>query len=85
MTDLVYGLLIPLMWFHFDSSWPTGGTAVFMTPTKVWGPLSVAALGWLAVGWRAAFLVVLVYGLWVLFEWWKNPHVFDSMRKGVDS
>ena len=34
--------LIPGMEHHMNNgSWPTGGLAVYMTPTKVWGPLSV--------------------------------------------
>lgn len=37
-------MLLPLMQFIFDPSWPSPGGAVFMTPTKVWGPLGVSIL-----------------------------------------
>jgi hypothetical protein len=81
MFEIDLALTIPLMWFLFDDAWPTPGAAVFMTPTKVWGPLSVIAIlsifvnvfAWVLL---AAILVVAV----VWYVRWSDPHRWEKEK-----
>ncbi len=69
--------LIPLMQFIFDPSWPTSAAAVFMTATKVWGPLSISLLAALVF---APWWVVPI-GLFItIVMLWADPKFYQSTR-----
>ena len=64
-------MLLPLMQFHFDTSWPSPDAGdVFMTAMKVWGPLSITLLA--AVLFAPNWIVIPAL-LWAGFFWWVDP------------
>ncbi len=67
--------LLPLMQFLFDPSWPAQGAAVFMTATKVWGPLSVSLLAWLFF---APWWVVPIGLFFTIVMLWADPKFYQS-------
>lgn len=69
--------LLPLMQFIFDSSWPSGLPSVFMTATKVWGPLSV---GLIAFALFAPFWVAIIGLVSSMVSWWANPRFYESIQ-----
>lgn len=67
--------LLPLMQFIFDSTWPTAGANVFMTATKVWGPLSLGLIFALIFSvWWIALIGLVLAG----FYYWIDPHFYES-------
>ncbi len=69
--------LLPLMQFIFDSSWPNPNPSVFLTATKVWGPLSVGLIAFFAF---APFWVALIGFLISMVLWWANPKFYESIN-----
>lgn len=69
--------LLPLMQFIFDTDWPTSDSAVFMTPTFVWGPLVV---GLLAFIFFAPFWVALVGIAATGIQLWVDPKYHESVQ-----
>ena len=69
--------LLPLMQFAYDDSWPVAGISVFMTATKVWGPLSIGLLAWLLFGpWWVA-IIGLIFTLTML---WIDPKFYEIVK-----
>ncbi len=69
--------LLPLMQYIFDTSWPVSGAAVFMTATKVWGPLSISLLAWLVF---APWWVALIGLLFTIVMLWADPKFYQSTK-----
>ncbi len=69
--------LLPLMQFHFDTSWPLPGAQVFMTATKVWGPLGSSIL--LAFLFTTPWLVIIGLIFTIIFLW-ANPRFYESVK-----
>ncbi len=68
--------LLPLMQFHFDTAWPAASRTVFMTATKVWGPLSAGALIALLLSvWWVALIGLLITG----FIFWVDPRFYEEI------
>ena len=69
--------LLPLMQFAYNTSWPTAGVAVFMTATKVWGPLSIGLLAAFFFGpwWLALIGLVLT-----MIMLWIDPKFYQSVQ-----
>lgn len=68
-------MLIPLMWFIFDETWDTGAATVYMTPTKVWGPLAFSYAPFLAAFPKTAFGLSAVALAWTGLRKWINPNL----------
>ena len=69
--------LLPLMQFLFDSTWPLPGPQVFMTATKVWGPLGSSIL--LALLFTNPWLMLIGFIITMVL-WLANPRYYESIK-----
>jgi hypothetical protein len=69
--------LLPLMQFIFDSTWPAAGPQVFMTATRVWGPLGSSIL--LAFLFATPWLMIIGLIFTMIFLW-ANPRYYESVK-----
>ena len=77
-------VLLPLMQYIFDTSWPTVSVKVFMTAAKVWSPLSIGLIIWLvlSVWWVALMGLVLTSTmLWIDPKFYKHIEWVDYETK----
>ena len=70
-------VLIPLMQYIFDTSWPTVSVKVFMTAAKVWSPLSIGLIVWLVFSVWCVVLIGLVLTSTML---WIDPRFYKQIE-----
>ena len=70
-------VLIPLMQYIFDTTWPVADSATFMTAARVWGPLSIGLIVWLVLSvWWVALIGLALTGIML----WVDPKFYEKIE-----